>query len=74
MKVAYALGTRAHCTGDVTKVTYAFRPWADVDERDWPGLKARTMITSGCCGKPSRVRRAFVNEEEWKNGTVETVW
>jgi hypothetical protein len=71
MKVAYlAAPGQVHYAGRASGQRYHFTPWADVDERDWPELRAKIVVVRGCCNKPARPVRLFGSEEEIANGVV----
>jgi hypothetical protein len=71
MKVAYLLAPgRVQYTGRASGTRYAFEPWAEVDERDWPELQAKVVIKRGCCSKPAQQMRLFGSEDEIRDGLV----
>lgn len=71
MKVAYLLAPgRAQYTGTATGQRYTFSPWAEVDEADWPVMRARVVHVTGCCGRPARQMRVFGSEQEVSAGQL----
>lgn len=71
VRVAYLLAPgQVYYTGRASGKRYYFTPWAEVDERDWPVLRAKIVVVSGCCNKPARQMRCFGSEQEVASGVV----